>query len=338
MNDIVTLSVNGLDFKGWKSVRIEAGLERLSRSFELSVTDKWPGSVEQVRRIKIGDLCEVRIGKDLLCTGYVDATPIDYDSSYITIMIRGRSKTADLVDSSADVKTGQFKGLKIERIFANLAQPYGVKVLTEVDTGAVITDHQVQQGETVFESMDRLSRQRQVLITDNEKGDVVLSSIGIKNADSALELGVNVLSASAGFDFTDVYSDYVVKGQKSGTDDSFGAGAAQSQGTKVDANIKRKRVLVVRQDGQADAKTCANRAAYEQQIRYAKTQEIRYRVVGFRQATGALWTPNQMVKVKDAIMNVDATLLISECTYTIDDSGIFTELVVIPKEAFLNAA
>ena len=335
MTDIVKLTVNGNDYSGWKSVRIEAGLERIARSFELSVTDHWPGSASQVRRIAPGDLCEIRIGDDLICTGYVDATPIDYDANSITIMVRGRSKTADLVDSSADNSTGQFKGLSADAITKKLAGQYGLNVVSEVSAGAVITDHQIQQGESAFESLDRIAKQRQILITDNAAGDVVLSSPGGGGqASSALELGVNILSASAGFDFSEVYSNYSVKGQKSGTDDSYGVQAAQSFGTAVDSNVKRRRVLIVRQSGQADAQTCGQRAAYEQQIRAAKAGEIRYRVAGWRQVDGKLWMPNLTVKIVDAIMATNTSLLISEVIFTLDDYGMITELVVIPVGAF----
>lgn len=335
MSDAVTLTVNGQNFTGWKSVRIEAGLERIARSFELSVTHQWPGS--NMPKIKPGDLCEVRIGADLVCTGYVDATPIDYDASGISILIRGRSKTADLVDSAADNSTGQFKGLAAEAIAQKLAGQYGLTVLNQTATGSAITDFQIQQGETVFESLDRLSKQRQILITDDENGNVVIASPGSAgSAASGLELGVNILSGSAGFDFTEVYSNYTVKGQKSGTDDSFGAQTAQSVGTALDANIKRRRVIVIRQSGQADSNTCQQRAAYEQQVRAAKAGEIRYRVVGWRQANGALWQPNLSVHITDAIMDINKSLIISECIWTLDDSGMITELVVIPAAAFIT--
>lgn len=335
MNNNVTLTVNNKDYAGWKSVRIEVGLERIARSFELSVTEYWPGSTDGARRITPGDLVEIRIGDDLVCTGYVDATPIDYDAQSITIMIAGRSKTADLVDSSADVSGGQFKNLSAKAIAKKLADPYGLLVVSEVATAAALTDHQIQQGETAFESLDRIAKQRQILITDNETGDVVLAAPGSSGtAYDALVFGENILSASAGFDFTDVYSVYTVKGQKSGADDSFAKNTAESIGTAVDSGVKRHRVLVVRQSGQADNATCQNRAAYEQQIRRAKTSEIRYRVVGWRQSNGALWTRNTIVTINDPVMAMDNALLISEVIYTLDESGEITELVVIPPAAF----
>ncbi len=335
MNNTVTISVNGIDYAGWKSVRVEAGLERVARSFELSVTDSWPGASAEVSRVNPGDLAEIRIGEDLVCTGYVDARPIDYDANGYTIVIRGRSKTADLVDCSADNSGGQFKGLLLEQVAIKIVEQYGLGVVVQTATGSAISDHQIQQGETAFESLDRLAKLRQILITDDEAGNVLLASVGAAgNATSGLGLGVNILSGSAGFDFSEVYSSYVVKGQKSGTDDSFGAAAAQISGTAVDSQVVRTRTLVVRQSGQADAANCAQRAAYEAQVRRAKAGEIRYRVAGWRQADGSLWRPNLFVQITDGLLGVNGALLISEVIYTLDMGGEICELVVIAPGAF----
>ena len=335
MQNIVSLTVNNQIYAGWKSVRIEAGVERVARSFELSVTMRWPGNVDFDNRIKPGAAAEIRIDEDLVCTGYVDATPINYDADQVSIIIRGRSKTADLVDCSADAGAGQFRGLQLESIAAKLAGQYGVSVVTQVATGAPLTDHQTQQGESVFESLDRLAKLRQVLITDDESGNLVIASTGSAgDATSGLALGVNILTGSAGFDYAEVYTSYQVKGQKAGTDDSFGAASSQLLGTAADSTLTRQRVLIVRQSGQADAGSCLKRAQYEAQIRAAKAQEIRYRVADWRQADGSLWRPNTMVQVDDAIMGVSAVMLISEVIYSLDESGMVTDLTVIPPSAF----
>jgi prophage tail gpP-like protein len=285
----------------------------------------------------------VKIGGDLVCTGYVDATPIDYDSDGITVMVRGRSKTADLVDCSADnpVEKGQFKGLKAEAIAEKIAKQYGLAVKAQADTGPAITDHQIQQGETAFESLDRLARQRQILVSDNGAGDVVLLAPGSGGkAKSTLELGVNILSASAGFDYSEVYTKYKVKGQRSrGGDDADwdenSAAGLSSQGEATDNSLKRQRVLVVMQSGQADAGTCQKRAEHEQRIRAAKAREIRYKVAGWRQQNGDLWQPNMTVAIKDGIMQVEKELLVSECIWTLDEGGMVTELICISPDAFL---
>jgi prophage tail gpP-like protein len=43
----------------------------------------------------------VRIGKDLVLTGYVFKAPIRYDGRQISLSIEGSSKTQDLVDCAA---------------------------------------------------------------------------------------------------------------------------------------------------------------------------------------------------------------------------------------------
>ena len=96
----VRLLVNGTDYGGWKSVRITAGIDRQARDFEVSVTDRWPGS-DVPRRIAPGDACKVYIGSDLVLTGHVDGTPISHDATSVSVAVKGRSATADLVDFPA---------------------------------------------------------------------------------------------------------------------------------------------------------------------------------------------------------------------------------------------
>ena len=94
----VRLLVGSSEYGGWKAVRISAGIERQARDFDLDVTDRWPGQTSIPRRIQPGDVCQLFIGPDLVLTGYVDATPIKYDGRSVSVGVRGRSKTADLVD------------------------------------------------------------------------------------------------------------------------------------------------------------------------------------------------------------------------------------------------
>jgi len=379
---LVRLVVKGAEYGGWKSVRIEAGIERQARSFDLAVTDRWPGQGDIPRRIVPGDPCQVFIGDDLVMTGYVDATPIRYDGRNVTVGVRGRSKTADLVDccpigsgqSTAgkggtwgdvigkDGRLGrvvvppakaanQWRNLPLEDIAAALASPYGVRVLAEVDTGKAIAEHQVQQGETVFESIDRMMRLRHVLSTDNERGDLVLIDVGSGGrAATALELGVNIRSSSTDLDYKGVFSEYVVKGQRAGNDNEHGSAVAEEEATAgddddtadsaaaADSRAKRRRVLVIKQSGHADEGTCKDRAEYERAHRAAKALQTTYTVAGWRQESGALWLPNQLVRVRDPLIGFDAELVIAEVAWVIDENGQRAELRVGPPDGYRSKA
>lgn len=361
----VRLLVNGKEYGGWKSVRISAGIERQARDFDLSVTDVWPGATEAMRIVK-GDRVQVMIGSDLVLTGYVDGTPVSYSSTRISVGVKGRSKTMDLVDcspaeysempapggwgehGSAEIRGAlvkpparsgtQFKNQKIETIAAALAAPYGVRVLCETETGAPIPDHQVQQGESVFDSIDRMMRQRQVLSTDNALGDLVLIDVGSGGrASTALVLGENILSGSAPLDYKNVYTEYVCKGQRSTDDDEDSTAATESVAQARSTLLPRRRLLVIKQEGEATSGSCADRVAYEAAYRAGKAQETTYTVNGWRQADGRLWVTNQLVSVTDPIIGFDnADLLIVEVAYLLDDGGELCELTVGPPSGYVT--
>lgn len=377
----VRLIVAGQEYGGWKSVRIEAGIERQARSFELEVTDRWPGQTDIPRRIRPFDACQVFIGQELVLTGWVDATPIKYDGKSFGVSVKGRSKTADLVDccpipAGQDIVIGgqwkdvigkdgkkanviappaktaqQWRNMKMEAIAAALAAPYGVRVVAEVDTGRVIPDHQIQPGETVFESIDRMMRLRHVLSTDNERGDLVFIDVGSAGAAStAIEIGKNIMAASTDLDYKGVFSEYIVKGQRAGNDEAYAEDVAEEEGDSTESTVdtsqaitqdsrsKRRRVLVIKQSGQADEGTCQDRADYERAHRAAKALQTSYTLAGWRQADGSLWQPNMMVRVRDGAIGFDADMVIAELAWILDGEGLRSEIRVGPPDGYRTKA
>lgn len=336
MNNDVKLRVNGIDFGGWLEVEITAGIERQARDFKLAITRTWPGATDIPRRVKAGDVCELFIGSDKVLTGYVDATPISYNDKSISVGVAGRSKTADMVDCSATHKTGQWRNVKIERIAADLAKPYGINVLSEIDTGSAMSDHQIDTGETAFESIGRLLAIRQLLSTDNSNGELVLiNAASGGNANTALEYGQNILSAETALDYKDVFSEYTSKGQRAGNDNDYADVVAGVSASIKDSSVKRYRNLIIQQTGNATALDCQQRVKYERVYRHAKALETVYTVQGWRQQNGALWLPNQMVHVKDPVIGFDTDLLIIEVTYRIGNGGTTCSLKVAPKEGYI---
>lgn len=336
--DAVLLRVNGIDYGGWKEVEIIAGIERTARDFSLAITQQWPGETNIPRRVKQGDVCEVFIGADKMLTGYVDATPIRYDANTVSVGVKGRSKTADLVDCSALHSTGQWRGRKVERIAADLAAVYGIEVTAEASTGNAISEHQIQPGETAFECIDRLLTLRQLLATDDANGRLVFINAGSGGrATTALKVGENILTGDAPLDYKDVFSEYQVKGQRAGNDYDSGATVSEITATAKNNNATRRRVLMIRQTGQADGATCADRARYENLHRAAKALETTYTVQGWRQGDGSLWLPNQLVRVIDPVIGYDTEMLIVEVAYRIGEQGTTASLKVAPKEGFIPA-
>lgn len=332
----VTLSVGGHDYAGWKSVSIGAGLERQARDFNLGITWRWPGSGEVPVRIRQGEAVEVRIGQDLLLTGYVFSTPIRYDSESVTLSIAGRSRTADLVDCAAVNQPGQWRGQSVQQIIAALAGEYGIAVVNEAAATLGVDDHTIEPGETAFESIDRLLTLSRLFSTDDGSGRLVIAKPGSAGrAVDTLELGKNLLSGDTNLDFSSVFSEYISKGQRSGTDDSFGAAASEVEGRISDARIERRRVKVIQQSGQMTTKLARERVEWERAHAVGKALTVNYVIQGWRQSNGALWRHNMLVRVVDPLIGFDRDLLISEISYELSDQGTTARISVAPPEAFL---
>ncbi|WP_028310986.1 phage baseplate assembly protein [Derxia gummosa] len=337
-DDTITLRIAGTDYGGWLSASVTAGIERMARDFTVQLTRGWPGADVSAlgRAVRPGDACEIRIGADRVMTGWIDATPIEYDGERVSITIRGRSRTADLVDCSAINKPGQWRGSSVEAIAAALAGSYGVGVLAEISTTQPVADHSIEQGETVQESLDRLLSPRGLLATDNADGDLVLIDVGSTSTDDMLRLGDNILRGAADLDESRVYRTYIAKGQSAASDgadiaDTYGASA-----TATDPAVTRPRTLMLRQSGQADGTTVQQRATYERDHRRARAQATTYTVRGWRQSSGALWQPNRLVRVRDPLIGWDQDMLIVEVTWSLDTSGQLTRLLVGPRAGYIT--
>lgn len=330
----VTLTVDGLDYAGWTSVEISAGLERQARDFNVGITWKWPGQ-NVARPIRQGARCEVRIGGELVVTGYVFATPISYDHEKVSVSISGRSLTADLVDCAAINQPGQWRGQSLQAIVQALAGAYGLPVKSEIAVTETLVDHTIDPGETAFESIDRLLSLYRVFSTDNALGEVVLALPGSAGrAVDAIELGRNVKSCEAPLDFSGVFSEYRVIGQRSGTDDLFGHQVSEVSASVSDPRQARKRVLVIHETGQVTPQLAQSRANWERGNRIGKALQATYVVTGWRQSSGGLWRPNLLVRVIDPLAGFDRDMLISEVIYSLSDQGTLCTLKIGPPDGF----
>ncbi len=339
MNDsnTVTLSVGGHDYGGWKAVSISAGLERQAREFTLGITWQWPGGGPVPVRIQHGEEVEVRIGQDLLLTGYVFGSPIRYDSESITLSITGRSRTADLVDCAAINTPGQWRNQSVQKIVAAIAGEYKIPVINDATATLNIEDHTIEPGETAFESIDRLLTISRLFSTDDGQGRLVIASPGSAGrATDTLELGKNILSGNANLDFSNVFSEYVSKGQRSGTDDSFGAEATEVEARILDERVSRRRVKVIKQSGQTTDAIARGRVEWERANAVGKALTVEYVLQGWRQSSGELWRHNMIARLIDPLIGLDRDVLISEISYELSESGGTTaKISVAPPETFL---
>jgi prophage tail gpP-like protein len=329
----VKLTVNGADYAGWKSVSIARGIEQIAGTFELGVSELWPGQ-KIVRNIAPGDLCTVSVDGQVVITGFVDDVDIRHDKETHEVRVAGRDATGDLVDCSAIHKSGKWAMAKMESIATDLCSPFGisVSVSAEVNTGAAV-EWNINEGESAFECLDRLAKSKGVLPISNGRGGLVITRAGkAGRVSTSLQLGVNILGGNLKLSFRERFGRYIVKGQGASSDALF-ADATRLKAEAVDPMIGRYRPLVVIADDLADGATVQRRALWEANTRTGKSAQPNIRTQGWSHL-GGLWQPNTLVHVVDKWMRTDADLLIKSVSFGLDESGAITTLGLTLPQAF----
>lgn len=102
----LTLVAGGQRLTGWESVSVTRGIEIMPSSFEIGLTEKYPGQAADIV-VKPSDPCVVLIGSDPVVTGYIDRYLPAIAPRQHTERIHGRSNCEELVDCSAGVYLGE---------------------------------------------------------------------------------------------------------------------------------------------------------------------------------------------------------------------------------------
>jgi prophage tail gpP-like protein len=328
----IDLLAAGRSYAGWQAVQVTLSMEQCAGAFALAVSERWAGQGTDWA-IPAGEQCALMIDGQMVITGHVDQVRMSQDATSHTVELAGRDATADLVDCSAVRQAGQWRGLRIEQIAAELAEPFGVAVRADVDTGKPLASFALHEGETVFEAIERAARIRALLLVSDGTGGLVLTRAGVQRVATPLVMGGNILSARVGLDMRDRFSSYVVKGQAPGNDNFNGASAAQIKAGATDPGVGRYRPLIITNDSPDVGATLAQRAQWEASVRAARSYDIEITVQGWRHQDG-LWQPNTTAAVVAPSLRLDTDLLITRVVFTLDERGSTTALQLTHADAY----
>ncbi len=325
--------MGGAYYGGWKRLSVSRSIEQVASTFTLEVTDRWAGQ-DTARPIKPGARCQMLLGGERVIYGFVDVAEPSFDEHGSQLRIEGRDATGDLVDCSAIYKSGQWRGATLDTIARDLLKPFGIGLVVQANVGERFSSFSIQQGETVFECLERAARMRAVLLISDGAGNLVITRAGETLAPVRLEEGVNILAGRASLSWKDRYSRIVVKGQARATDDYFGDQAAGPSAAGADEIIDRYRPLIVLAEDHGTPATLAARARWEASVRAGRGNRGIVTVQGWRRSDGQLWAPNVLVSITAATLYLDAPMLVVGCNYRLDEEGTFTDLTICRREAF----
>lgn len=335
-----TLEVNGIDYGGWKTIRIEMNMDTVVNGFTFQVSEKWP---DGDRQIKKGDRCVVKALGNVVITGYVDEiAPFisagENGSVDHTITITGRDKGGDLVDCSAINSPGSWANLDMFGIAKALCAPFGITVINKTSVGRPFKKFTLQIGETVYDALNRMAELRAALIYSDGLGGLVINNRATtRSADPLIMKLDNNTNNIKQANFIDSnmqrFSQYIVKGQTQGSDTVDPLSSSGAKGTVNDSEI-RHRPLLLMAEGQANSRQCKERAQWEKQTRKGASEQVSVLVQGWKQSNGKLWAVNTIAPVDIVPFKIKKDMLIKGVVFNLNESGTTTELSLTLPETY----
>lgn len=357
MADDLTLKVAGAAISGWTELRVTRGIERCPSTFDISMTELFPGNAAQFV-IEPGAPCQVLLGGDLVVTGYVDAIAPTLTGGQHILRVTGRGKCEDLVDCAAEWAGGQISGTSALDIATKLAQPYGITVTGIGSVGgsigavagagvgdggasvgtalAIIPQFNLMIGETAYDIIERVCRASQLLCFEDAKGNLVLAQAGGQTHASGVAQGQNLQEGHAEYSLAERYSEYDCWLQSMETLGDLGNND-NIVSTARDPGVTRNRKHFIICDGGGQGLALAQaRVNWEMNRRIGRGTQLTVTVDSWRDTASVLWSPNNVIPVDAPALksNRASAWLIGEVSYFRDERGTHAELHLMPPQAF----
>ena len=327
------LTIDGVRYSGWKDISVHRSIEHISGGFEITMSEIEPED-PTLRALVPGPRCTIDLDGDTVLTGWIDEVRTSWSADRHDVSVRGRDVTGDLVDCAAVLTTHEWNNRKLEQIVAAICAPFDIEVLTMADTGRPFDKEGTQDGETAFQAIDRLCRQRAILPMSDGLGRLLLTRAGTNRTGSGLSFGENLISGEFVSSDRERFSEYIVRGSREKLENWGPEASTEVEGRAADPAIERYRPWISIGEVAADNSTLKDRARWEASVRAGRGRSGIYTVAGWRDGTGALWSPNQLVSVRDPFAGVQGEMLTSAIEYTKGPRGTRTAITLVRPDAF----
>ena len=241
--------------------------------------------------------------------------------------LEGWSYTADVIDSTVKPPY-EATNITLEKRARSLVDPLGVNVIFDVDDDAPFDRVTADKTETIFSHLLSLAKQRGVLITSNNKGDLVFTKATVAQSLGTIEEGLPPFQeGEIHFDGRARYNIYKALGQ-SPKKNSKTAVAKDSR-----VPVSRSLTFTADDSTGGDIQKAAN---WRRSKQLAEALKFSLPVPTWYAPDGSLWAPNTIITVKSPTLYLEEgyNFLIREVSYEYKDSGTTATLSLVPPETY----
>ena len=341
----INLEINGVEYTNFTEANVTLALDTLANDFSFDAV--LPDGEDL--NIKGGDACTITVDGDLVLTGYVENITGHYTASGHNVVITGRDKTSDLIDSSIDVIDDIRDSVTLKEIIEKVIAHIGADIAV-VNNAAPAPFNKAEDiiaplpGDNAFMFVEQYAQKRQVILTSNAAGDVVITNSQETSGGGVLQNAIksntnNIVEASWSYMAGNLFNRYINKGQLDPVALDFagatsGDGIVSQRGEDEDTDIRRGRQLVtVLATGFSDDQLLG-RAKWSKKIRQSRSIAYSCHVQGFKNTAGKLWAVNTVVSVVDEFANINQDLLINSVQFLYGAGGSRTLLTLVPAGSY----
>lgn len=344
MSDSIVIEIDGIRYEGFKDASVFKAMDTIAGSFTFIATS----DDVSVFPIKNGSPCKVYVNEIQMIDGFVEKLAVSYNAATHFITVNGRDKTADIIDSSIEGNVEFNTPITLEKIILNVLSSLGITNITVTSNIGTIKSFTKSElisgsvGQNAFDFIQAYCRKRQVIPAVDNTGNIILQRAGTEEIIRFLlnkksgEFN-NIISANIQYDNTERFNVIKAKSQaNTSSSDSSSSNVVNNIGSASDNNIRSTRMLTIISENSSDDFTVKDRAAWEVNIRRARSMNYTVNIQGFSYDNGKnIWMPNRLVNVIDEYSDISGQFLIRSVNYSLsNEAGSGSSLTLIVKDAY----
>jgi prophage tail gpP-like protein len=343
---MITLVINGRPYQFYEQISLDRSMDKIAGEFSFNFVN----TAGQAYPLNVDDECEVQVFGQTKLKGHIETINGSGDSGSHVISVAGRDKFADIIDSTIGGNI-EFKApISLEDVVKQTLSKMGITGIgiinnvPDLDSFSSSDLIAAKTGDSVFKFLESYARKRQVLLSSDNTDNIVLTrSSTVLQATPLLHKiafnGNNVKSFNYNYDITKRFNKYILRSQGNPSTDDNAVNFTLVSGTglsstAIDSDIHANRILNKKSEQSTDISGLQKRAAWEANIRKARSFTYSAVVQGFNNQLGQLWEVNTLVQVIDDIAGVNSNMLINSVKFDLSSSGSLTTLTLVRPDAY----
>ncbi len=324
-DEICTLIVDGFEFGDWETIWIQIVVGQDYPRFRFTCAEREPYPFKTaLLQFKPGDECMIKLGGKVVMMGVIITRQVAYDGKSHGVMLEGVGFTWYAARASIIDETGSYDDMDFLAIANKILSPTGIgmKVVGKVDM-TPFKKVQAPKGETIFNFLDKLGRDRKVIVATDEKGNFVFlgDMTGVGGIVGDLVEGVNILAMQCVITDEDLNSEYFTDGATAGGDDKYGKDAGEQRARAPGTAKRYSPLLNVMEHPVWSNKEVQLRNRAEQMWHEGSKVEATVTVYGWFDRNHELWGIYQSVYVVSPMAILNMRMRIKAVTFTQDSKA-----------------